>query len=158
MQTGDHLIKLLDLQAHIEGGYYKRIYPLNKNSTDALATSIYYLLKSDDFSCWHRLKSDEMWNYHAGSNLILYQIDQYDNLHKTILGDIARSDKVVPQCVVPRGNWFAAQVESANSFTLLSCTVVPGFQWADFELGKQQDLLEKYPQHTQLIVKFTHKI
>lgn len=154
-----NIIDKLNLKPHVEGGYYNRTYQSSieiqvNNKTRQINTAIYYLLEGDDFSCWHRLKSDEIWHYYCGSNLIVHQIDKNGILSSTVLGNLLEHPHTQPQCIIPAGNWFAAKVESPTSFTLLGCTVSPGFEYDDFEMGKKAELLNKYPQHEQIILKF----
>ena len=76
------LIAKLDLQPHVEGGFFKETYRSNlcvgsePKKTRALSTAIYYLLTSDDFSCWHRLSADEIWHYYGGSSVTIYQLNE----------------------------------------------------------------------------------
>jgi predicted cupin superfamily sugar epimerase len=154
------IIKKLKLSKHIEGGYYKRTYQSSlttdcPNGARSINTAIYYLLESHDFSCWHRLKSDEIWHYYAGSDLVIHQIDGKDNLFSTFLGNLLRSTDAKPQCIIPAGNWFSAEVLSPESFTLVGCTVAPGFDFGDFEIGERKNLLKRYPQYETIILKLT---
>ncbi|OGT52872.1 MAG: hypothetical protein A3F17_01310 [Gammaproteobacteria bacterium RIFCSPHIGHO2_12_FULL_41_15] len=154
------IIDKLDLKPHIEGGYYKRTYQsaidVNFDSKPRpINTAIYFLLESHDFSCWHRLKSDEIWHYYCGSNLIVHQINENGILLSTILGNLLEHPNIQPQCVIPASTWFSAEVQSTESFTLVGCTVAPGFEYDDFEMGDRANLLNKYPQHKELIIKLT---
>ncbi len=154
------IIDILELKPHIEGGYYKRTYQsaidVNFDSkTRPINTAIYYLLESHDFSCWHRLKSDEIWHYYCGGNLLVHQINENGILSSTILGNLIEHPNVQPQCVIPAYTWFSAEVQSPESFTLMGCTVAPGFEYDDFEMGDRVKLLDKYPQHKELIIKLT---
>jgi len=159
-------IQHLDLTQHPEGGYYREIYrsgefikkkglPGRYSSFRPFSTSIYYLLKSNQFSALHRLKSDEIWHFYNGSPLNLYIIISNGKLLTVRLGQNP-ANKELFQFIIPKGSWFAATPATKNSFSLLGCTVSPGFDFDDFELGKQELLLRAFPQHHQLIRKFSN--
>src|SRR3990167_247083 len=147
MTTAKSIIDKFNLTPHKEGGFYKKTYQsdatinLNNNTIRHINTAIYYLLESDDFSCWHRLKSDEMWHYYCGSDLTIYQINQHGHLTRNLLGNPLKHKNACPQYTVPSNKWFAATVNESNSFSLLGCTVSPGFDDADFEMGERKELL-----------------
>lgn len=150
------IIKALDLKPHPEGGYYKRTYQSEinidlKNRTRPISTAIYYLLESHDYSCWHRHKADEMWHHYCGSTILLYQLTKAGELTCTKVGDISRDPSVRPQCLIPANTWFAAEIAEPDSFTLIGCSVAPGFHFDDFEFADKTELLRHYPQHETLI-------
>lgn len=156
--TADYWIKHLEMASHPEGGYFKEIFRSNHKvirSTESIVrdscTSIYYLLESNDFSGFHRLKSDELWYFHKGSPLfihIIYENGLYDRIE---LSDSASGQL---QAVVEAGCWFAAEIPSKLGFTLVSCAVAPGFDFAEFEMADRISLLKRYPEHSQLINKW----
>jgi predicted cupin superfamily sugar epimerase len=151
------LIKQLDMQPHPEGGYYKETYrskELCLNETRSLKTVIYFLLQSEDVSHFHRIKSDEMWYYHAGSPLIVHSIDEHGNYKEQKLG-INFSEGEIPQYLVHKNTIFGSSVLEKDSYSLVSCSVSPGFDFEDFELFKQADLLEQFPLHYKIISKLT---
>jgi len=155
------IIAQLDLQPLIEGGYYKQTYqsPLEitiaANTTRAINSAIYYLLESHDFSCWHRLKSDEIWHYYCGSELMLYQIHATGTLTQTLLGNPLNHSHAIPQYIVPADTWFAAEVMLPDTFTLTGTTVTPGFVFDDFEMGKYAELVTLFPQHQEILRRLT---
>jgi predicted cupin superfamily sugar epimerase len=156
----DKIIKKLNLSKHVEGGHFKRTYQSSfkihsPNGDRLINTAIYYLLESHDFSCWHRLKSDEIWHYYAGSDLVIHQINDQGILFSTLLGNLLINTDAQPQRIVPAGNWFAAEVLVGESFTLLGCTVAPGFEYEDFEIADKENLIKQYPQHENIILKLT---
>lgn len=158
MQDAKRIITKLDLKPHREGGYYKRNYksPLTvtiDHSIRALSTSIYYLLETDDFSCWHRLKADEIWHFYCGGKAIIYQISPDGKLSFNFLGNILQYEDVSQQCIIPAHTWFAAKVLTPNSFIFVGCTVSPGFEYDDFEAA-DETLLQQYPQHCEVIRTF----
>ena len=103
-------------------------------------TSIYYLLASEDFSSWHRIKSDETWYFHSGCDVIIYFFDMNKELQTIQLG----LDSKCLQATISANTWFAAKPISQNSFCLVSCAVAPGFEFADFEIGQRDRLLREF--------------
>lgn len=153
-------IKKLQLKKHPEGGYYKEVYRYNekikiKNKNRSLYTSIYYLLEGNDFSSFHKIKSDEIWNFFTGSSITLYLInDEIKEIQKAILGPNF-DHKNHFQILIPANTWFAAKVNDKNSYSLMGCIVSPGFEFDDFELGDRKKLEENYPELKTWIKKFT---
>ena len=156
-------IKKLQLKKHPEGGYYREVYrsgekilsdhlPKRYKSSRNFSTSIYFLLEGNQFSAFHHLKSDELWHFYDGSDLKVYIINPEGDL---ILGKLGRSDAAEFQIAIEKHCWFAAEVEDKKSFSLFGCTVSPGFEFEDFELGKREFLIKKFPQHNTLIKKLT---
>ena len=155
MKTAQQLIDALDLKAHPEGGFYKEVYrsDMSLHSTGANATRnaitcIYFLLLKGQVSQFHRVKHDEVWNFYLGAPLRLIDING-DGVEDIILGDYR--DKVVAQHVIKANNWQAA--ESTGDYSLVGCSVAPGFDFADFSflsadestaLAKQYPTLEKF--------------
>lgn len=165
MQSADCWIEKLKLVKHPEGGYFREVYRCEETiPADALngrysgerafSTSIYFLLRGDEVSHLHRLKSDELWHFYAGSSLTIYFID-LSGKHFTIKlgGDFEKGE--VFQTVAEKGCWFGAVVNDPASYTLVGCTVAPGFGFDDFELGRREDLIELYPEHKTIIEKLT---
>lgn len=164
MNTAEYWIQHLDLKPHPEGGFYKEEYrssveiphkdlPVGYKSARKIATSIYYLLRSEDISKLHRLRSDELWYYHAGSPISVVYIDAEGKKHKNILG--GRPDKAEKlSMLIPGGCIFCAEVPQKESYSLVSCVVAPGFEFEDFEMFDKDDLLQAYPNHAELIEKF----
>lgn len=161
-------IERLDLRPHPEGGYFRETYRASEAlGTDSLparfrggarafATAIYFLITRDAFSAFHRIRSDEIWHFYAGGavRLAILDADGRGRLTTESLGrDPARGES--PQVVIPAGAWFAAEVASAGAFALVGCTVAPGFDFADFELGERASLLAQYPQHRGVIERLT---
>jgi len=127
------VIRLLDLQPHPEGGHYRETFRDSRRGGDvrALSTAIYFLLAAGERSHWHRIDAAEAWHWHAGAALAL-QIADEEGLKTVRLGaDFAAGER--PQAVVPAGAWQAA--ESLGAWTLVGCTVAPGFQFSGFELA-----------------------
>jgi predicted cupin superfamily sugar epimerase len=165
MRTAEYWIQQLDLQEHPEGGFFRETYrshetippealPERFSGARSFATAIYFLLKGDDFSAFHRIKSDELWHFHAGRPLTLHMIDSSGRYQKTVLGENPQNGEVL-QATVPEGCWFAAETLDRSGYTLVGCTVAPGFDFADFEMGRRSELIELYPDHRQLIKTLT---
>jgi len=158
MNTAEEIINQFDLQAHPEGGYYKETY--RSNTTTSIedkernsSTAIYYLLAGNNFSAFHRIKSDEMWHFYSGDILEIIEITADGILKTHLLGSDYNISK--PQIVIAAGNWFAARLYKENSMAFVGCTVSPGFDFKDFEIAKRQQLLENYPLFEKEIIKLT---
>lgn len=124
------------------------------NSSRNYSTSIYFLLASDNFSAFHRIRQDEVWHFYLGSALHVHVIDPTGKLTTHVVGNnIAIGE--LPQLVVPAGCWFASGVSQGDSFSLVGCTVSPGFDFDDFELGDRKELIAKFPQHAAIITSYT---
>lgn len=157
------LIQSLNLQPHPEGGYFSETYrsegTLKQKSEEFpdgrnFSTAIYYLLGSEDISMFHRIKSDEVWHHYEGSSLTIHVIHQDGSYQKLRLGkDYEKNQQ--PQQVVAAGAWFGVTVDQSDSFALCGCTVSPGFDFQDFEMAERGILLQKYPEHNEIIKKLT---
>ncbi|MFV7772625.1 cupin domain-containing protein [Shewanella marisflavi] len=155
MQGADYFIKELELEQHVEGGYYRSSYRALEQFDDKrqLWTSIYFLLRTGEVSHFHRLTADEMWYFHGGEPLTIYMIDEEGSLTTAQLGlDIAAGQR--PQFLVPKGCIFGSAMNNPG-FSLVGCMVSPGFTFEDFELFERQTLLNAYPQHRQIIERLT---
>lgn len=146
MQEINSLVNTLNLQPHPEGGFYREMYrspllvkPLSLGDRNAY-TSIYYLLSGDDFSSWHRIKSDETWYFHVGCDVLIYFFDENKLLQTMQLGSDSRNF----QYTIPANTWFSAKPMNTSSYCLVSCAVAPGFEFNDFEMGKRDCLLEEF--------------
>jgi predicted cupin superfamily sugar epimerase len=127
------VIARLALQAHPEGGHYRETFrdPRVDANGRSLSTAIYFLLARGERSHWHRIDAVEVWHYYAGHALVL-QIADDGHQNSVRLGpDLAAGE--VPQAIVPAQAWQAA--ESTGDWTLVGCTVAPGFDFAKFELA-----------------------
>jgi len=151
MQTADEFIQLLELEQHIEGGYYRSSYSSQSNfdQTRSLWSSIYFLLRTGEVSHFHRLTADEMWYFHAGESLTIYMISEQGELTTAQLGlNIAAGER--PQFLVPKGCIFGSAMNQPG-FSLVGCMVSPGFTFNDFELFNQETLMAMYPQYEDII-------
>lgn len=156
-----HLIERLGLIRHPEGGWYRETYrsaemipagglPGRFDGERAFCTAIYFLLGKHDISALHRIKSDEMWHYYAGAALTVHLISPGGEHRSFTMGpDLAGGEAY--QAVVPAGCWFGAEVTGSGEYSLVGCTVAPGFDFADFEMGNRSDLLKQFPGHEEII-------
>jgi uncharacterized protein len=161
----EKIISYLELKPHPEGGYFKETYrsegEINQNSLNPeyngkrnYSTCIYFLLTSDSFSALHRIKQDEIWHFYDGSPIKLHVISESGTHTEYIIGnDIANGQ--VPQLVVPGRHWFGAEVLNKNGYSLVGCTVSPGFNFEDFELPTRKELISLFPKHAEIITKLT---
>jgi len=165
MKKAEYWIKKLQLKPHPEGGFFKEIYrsetklsekslPTRYSGNRDAVTSIYYLLKGKEISKFHRLKSDEIWHYFTGSPLTIHILTNTGTYQKVTLGpDIEKNMSF--QCVIRHDQWFGATVDDPSFFTLVGCTVAPGFDFNDFELANKIDLIKQYPSHSDIINRLT---
>jgi hypothetical protein len=133
--TAAEIIARLELKPHPEGGHYRETFRDRRADANgrSLSTAIYFLLAQGERSHWHRIDAAEVWHYYAGSALALHIADERGQ-HSVRLGpDLAAGE--VPQAVVPAQAWQAA--ESTGGWTLVGCTVAPGFDFAKFELANK---------------------
>ncbi|MEC2158242.1 cupin domain-containing protein [Virgibacillus halodenitrificans] len=162
-----YYISKLGLEAHPEGGYYKSTYQSEEAISDKeltvnfaeqrkLYTSIYFLLTSEDVSHFHRLKSDEVWYFHAGSPLTIHMIKRDGQYEEVKLG-LNLENGEIPQVVVPKGTIFGSSVKEKHTYSLVGCMVSPGFDFQDFELFTQDQLLSNYPHHKEIIKKLAYE-
>lgn len=163
--NADYFITKFNLQKHPEGGYFSENYrsseiiknehlPKRYNSDRCFSTCIYFLLESDDFSSFHRIKSDEIWHFYAGSPLTVYKIDEKGDMQQLLLGNDPTNGESF-YALIKKGQWFAAKTNHPDSFTLVGCTVAPGFEFDDFELANRRELINQFPQHKNLITRLT---
>jgi uncharacterized protein len=135
MPSAADLIRLLDLEPHPEGGHYRQTFrdPRTVDGARAASTAIYFLLARGERSHWHKVDAVEAWHYHAGAPLMLeIAASAQGPVERVTLGsDIAAGER--PQAIVPAHTWQAA--ESLGDWTLVGCTVAPGFEFKGFELA-----------------------
>jgi len=132
------LIELLQLQPHPEGGHFVETFrsplivtPIDSRGSRTALTVIYFLLTEGEVSRWHRVQSDEAWHWHEGHPLDLFVASPDTNVIQSFsLGPA--SQKTTPQHIVPAGHWQAAR--SAGAYTLVGCSVGPGFEFSDFTM------------------------
>ncbi len=151
------------MQPHPEGGYFAEVYRSRTSLPQSALvdhcgsrpclTSIYFLLLPGQISRFHRLRSDEIWYYHAGGSLTIHCIDEEGACRKLLLGpDFSRGQSF--QAIVPAGTWFGATL-NGDEASLVGCAVAPGFDFADFELAERRAMLARFPGQRQIIEALT---
>lgn len=134
----------LNLAPHPEGGFFKETYrsstvvstPAGQRSS---STAILFLVTPENVSRMHRIKSDEIWHFYRGSPLTVVEVQEDGSVRTTIIDSQANS-----QYVVRSGTWFGS-FTNGPEYSLVGCTVAPGFDFADFELASREALLESCP-------------
>lgn len=164
-QTAKKLISQFNLQKHPEGGYFKETYrsegvipeavfPDTFEGSRNYCTGIYFLLTSDTFSAFHKIRQDEMWHFYQGSPLTIHMISPEGNYSKQVVGlDFENGE--LPQFTVPKEYWFAAEVNEPDNYSFVGCTVSPGFDFRDFELAERNPLSSRFPQYKEIISRLT---
>ena len=158
----ENWVNNLGLMPHPEGGYFKEVYrseeeiparalPARFKGNRNFSTAIYYLLGKGDFSAFHRIHSDETWHFYAGDPLEIWMILPDGESVRKLVG--ISDESSVLMFTVTAGTWFAAR--STGEYSLCGCTVAPGFDFADFEMGDYTQLTSLFPQHEKLIKQFT---
>lgn len=148
MNNAEQIIDQLNLSPHPEGGYYRETYrsdqqvEVSDEVQRSAGTGIYFLLTEGVLSDWHRVRWDELWHFYEGDMLMLEIIDREGQFQKLKLGD-ALADDVEFQRLVPQHCWQRAY--STGSYSLVGCTVSPGFEFEDFEMIEAQKLALDYP-------------
>lgn len=155
-----HLVKHLRLEPHPEGGFFRQLFrssepvmPADGRGTRAALTTIYFLLPADDVSRWHRVRSDEVWHFYEGAPLEIWTMTpDLGELSVSRLGPIANDAE--PVMVVRAGWWQAAR--PTGEYSLVGCTVGPGFEFDDFALARDLDpissvLKARYPEVAELL-------
>jgi len=165
--TAEQIIKRFKMQPlRQEGGYYietyrateqlkKEILPPGFSGDRNLSSVILYLLTAKTVSVMHRLKCDEMFHFYMGNPVTMLQLHPDGSYEIVTLGhDIFNEQNV--QVLVPKGVWQGAFIQPGGKFSLMGCSVAPGFDEADFEIGDRETLLAKYPDMRDIIMRLTH--
>ncbi|CAH2030246.1 cupin domain-containing protein [Trichlorobacter ammonificans] len=159
------LIRTLDLARHPEGGWFRETYrcaellpaaalPARFDGPRSCCTAILFLLEPGEFSALHRIRSDELWHFHLGGALTIHMLlpdGRY--LARTLGSDLCAGEAL--QVAVPAGAWFGAEPDGNAPYTLVGCTVAPGFEFADFELADGPLLARQLPAHEGIIRRLT---
>jgi predicted cupin superfamily sugar epimerase len=159
----DNYVHKLNLQPHPEGGWYSETYRSSESTSGlpdrfpgerSFGTAIYFLVPGTTFSAFHRIKSDELWHFYDGNMLEIFVIDERGELSIISLGRDIDGGQVF-QAVVNAGHWFASRCSVSDGFSLVGCTVSPGFDFADFEMADRSSLIAEYPQHEEIVTALT---
>ncbi len=168
MPTAREIIAALDLKPHpIEGGFFRETYRSEgKVPGDCLpgeyvpcagrsmGTAIYYLLTAETFSEMHRVPTEEVFHFYLGGPVRMLQLFPGGAAREVVIGpDIAAGQH--PQLVVPAGIWQGSRLEPGYDFVLLGATMSPGFDYADYEQGRRDDLIGLYPDFAEQIRQLT---
>jgi len=155
----ERLVHLLDLAPHPEGGYFRETYRSQHAGPEgrAASTLIYFLLAPGQVSKLHRIDADEGWHLYLGGPLEIHELDAArpdESPLVTRLGtDIVGGER--PQHVVPAGRWFGAALAAGAPYALVGCSVAPGFEFANFELGNRETLMRAFPKAVEAIGRLT---
>lgn len=166
MKPAAHWVEKYAMQPHPEGGYFVETYraaeviphealPERFSGSRSFGTGIYFLLENHHFSALHRIQSDELWHFYAGGPLHVYVIHKDAALQIIKLGNDPDQGEVF-QAVVPAGAWFGSKPAANTTYSLVGCTVAPGFDFADFEMASRPQMLQQYPQHATEINLLTY--
>jgi predicted cupin superfamily sugar epimerase len=156
------LIQFYQLIPHPEGGYYKETYrstecipadslPERFNGNRNYSTAIYFLLVENAFSAFHRIQSDECWHFYSGDSVDIHVLHTNGNYELIKLGNNIEMGEQY-QAIVPAGAWFASKTN--GNYSLVGCTVSPGFDFVDFELAKASELAVQFPEQLAIIQYF----
>lgn len=129
--TAQEIVALLDLAPHPEGGWFRETFRDDSQPGRPASTAIFYLLAEDQVSAWHRVDAAELWHFYAGAPLALSLSDGRGHDAHWLGPDLAAGER--PQVVVPPGIWQSAR--SLGAWTLVGCTVAPGFEFSGFEMA-----------------------
>jgi hypothetical protein len=163
--TVETLVKELHLLPHPEGGFYKETYRSEGKITQSclspnfkgdrnMATGIYFLIEKGNFSALHKIKSDETWHFYYGDALEVIEINEEGNLTITKIGSNLSNGETF-QYTVKANTWFGSRVSGNGNFSLVGCTVYPGFDFNDFELANRKNLIHLFPLHKNIIAELT---
>ncbi len=136
------LVRDLGLSPHPEGGFYKETYRAAATlpgSSRSVSTAILYLLGKGQRSRLHRLDADEVWHFYRGGPLLVAELQRGGP------AKVTRLSSEYPQHVVPAGTWFGSWPADGVAWSLVGCTVSPGFEFSAFELGNRAALLAEFP-------------
>ena len=159
-------IDALGLKPHEEGGAYRELYrsdvtiskdlvPGGFHHDPCLSTSIFFLLEAHQFSAFHSICSDEIWHFYYGDPLIVYELSSDGHMVENLLGQDPGQGQNF-QATIRAGNWFGACVAEGGQYSLVGCTVAPGFDFSDLRLAKREELINQYPLYAQIISRLTH--
>ena len=150
------LVASHSMKPHPEGGFYAETYRSALSVTSSFgersaSTAITFLITPDSVSRLHRLEADEVWHFYEGGPMTVVELDREagGNTRLTTLS------QDTPQYVVPAGTWFGSFANEGSDYSFVGCTVSPGFEFSDFELGSRKALLDEFPGAADLVTKLT---
>jgi uncharacterized protein len=144
-----------------EGGYYAPTF-VSADAVEAperlgggvrkVASTIYFMLYKD-FNTMHRMRTNEIWCYHSGATLTLYELKEDGKLITHKLGHVLEAEENQAQVVIEAYSWMAAELANHNDYVLVTCCVVPGWEERDYEFANLKDMCAKYPKHRDLFTR-----
>ena len=167
MELKDQIIKKLGLVSlPEEGGFYFESYRSNIEVEADLSgsgtkekrkasTCIYYLITPNDFSALHKVKSDEIFHFYLGDPVEMFQVDD-EGSRKVLIGSDVLNGQT-PQVIVPAGMWQGTRLKEGGQFALMGTTVSPGFEFVDFELASREEMLKRFPDKREDVLKYTRE-
>ncbi len=154
-------VEALNLKPHPEGGHYKEAFiseqtvKKNDNQNYPAGSTIYYHLSRNEFSTFHKDSFEETWHFYDGSPVIIHVLN-LDGTHTQFkLGNPRLHEGVTFQATVKKDVWLAAELQDKDSFALVGCSCSPGYTQDSEVLGSRIELIEQFPQHTELITRLT---
>ena len=163
--TVEELIKYYLMLPHPEGGWFKETYRSNEifpgtalperfGGNREFSTAIYFLLEKNNFSAFHRIKSDECRHFYTGDPLEIFILSEKGKMDRVVLGNEISKGQCF-QYVVPANSWFASRTMEGGAFSFVGCTVSPGFDFQDFEMADPVKLALKFPAYSSIFRAFT---
>jgi predicted cupin superfamily sugar epimerase len=154
-QEASERARLLNLEPHPEGGWFRETYRSETRIAGdrAISTAIYYMLAAGHRSALHRIDADELWHHYEGIPLRIHVFDE-NGYHALLLGSLD-DEGASPQHLVKAGAWFGAECAEASGYVLVGCTVAPGFEFEHFELASQAEMLARWPGQADVIRRLT---
>lgn len=163
--SAEEIIRRLELAPHPEGGHFREVFRAPAQvvhpgleegdaSLRAAVTSIYYLLAGDEFSAFHRVRSDEIWHLYGGGPMELHLLRPGMGYEKRVLGQNIGGG-FLPQTTVGADCWQAARLAPNVPWALCGCTVAPGFDFADLQMASSADLMMEFPAEDEIIMALT---
>ena len=155
--TTEDLIARYELQPHPEGGWFRETYRSEETVVHptvlqprSASTGILFLVTPSNVSRLHRIASDEMWHFYLGSPLTVVEFSEDNSFTKTVLGGEGGKVQYVVKAGVTFGSYSNGGADP-DAFSLVGCTVAPGFDFADFELASRRDLLERFSTSSEVV-------
>ncbi|VDI12290.1 Hypothetical predicted protein [Mytilus galloprovincialis] len=159
------IVEQFKMVHHPESGYFKEVWRGERQVTFTQETthdgkrdvgsSIYSLLINPNFISWHQVRSDEIYNWHAGGTLKVHLIDKDGNHTCTMLGDGVKNPECVYQSIIPHDTWYSAELTEGSKYVLFGAVVFPGWELKDWTEGNKEELIAKFPQHKDLFTRLT---
>lgn len=159
------IIEQLKMSPHPEGGYFvetwraRDICDVPGHGVRNLGTGIYFLMPHGQMSRFHRLRADELWHFYQGDPITVVTLSAEHGLQRNLVGPLGL-DHALPQLIIPEGTWFGALHETppTHGYTLVGCTVSPGFDFKDFELATREQLVAQFSGRDETVKKWIKQL